>query len=94
MEACSDLTPPWDGHASWDGHDGKNNWAHEDGVVSKYLRGSLVRKGFVYAPVEDAVKFAYGGNKYGYCPTPFGFHGFYAIHTLQGRDGEHYGIPP
>jgi hypothetical protein len=78
MAAVAELLPPWDGSASWSGPDGKNSWGHEDGIVSKSLRGALMNRGFKFAPPDVAVKFADGGNAhYPRCRQPFGFHGFW-----------------
>jgi hypothetical protein len=88
MKYISSILPPWDGQASWDRLDGKNNWAHEDGVISIGLRDHLQTAGFKFAPPEEAAKFAYGGNHNFYCPRPFGYHGFYAIDKLNGGKGD------
>ena len=81
MAEVSRVLPPWDGKASWTGHDGRNYWAYEDGVISKgALRASLIAKGLRFAPPATAAKFAYGRNMNFFCPTPFGFHG-----NLEGR---------
>lgn len=60
----------------------------EDGVICCALRKRLVAEGFTFAPNDVAARFAYGGNSAFYCPTPFGFHGFYALDTLIGGTGE------
>ena len=52
---------------------------YEDGAVSFLFRGQLEAKGFTYAPPNEAVKFAQGGNtdKDYWFERPFGFHGFW-----------------
>lgn len=73
----SQLLPPWDGVHSFDGPTG-NNWGHEDGCISLHMRWTLEMKyGCKYAPPSVAAKYCYGGGKLFYCPTSFGFHGFW-----------------
>lgn len=89
MAEVAALTPVWDGHNSYNRRDGKNNWGHEDGVITKHYRTALEGKGFAFAPPLEAGRFAYGGNldMAFYHPEPFGFHGFYALDRLRGGAG-------
>jgi len=64
------------------------DYVWEDGVIACGLRKKIEAAGFKFPPMEEAARFAYGGNKTHYCPEPFGFHGFYALDTLIGGGGE------
>ncbi len=74
MQAAADRIGVWDGTeqmAQW--LQVNKARSYEDGVLSLNMRGM----GFVFAPKEEAAKFAQGGNRnmdY-YQPYPFGFHG-------------------
>lgn len=95
MAKVSSVLPDWNGTTSYDNpSDGKNYWAHEDGVVTKYLRPTMEALGYKYATPRDASLFAFGGNpnpNY-YCKRPFGFHGFHDV-TLDGYSDIHAGFP-
>ncbi len=88
MAAVSELLPPWDGKASFDGNDGANRWGHEDGVICKYLRRLLTNRGFKFAPPDSAARFAFGRNRVVQCQTSFGFHGYCPETALRGVSSE------
>jgi hypothetical protein len=84
------LCPAWDGSNSYDGRDGRNNWGHEDGGICHHYRYDLMHRGCQFAPVNVAVKFAFGRN---YDPvstqhagTSFGFHGYCPETEARGTD--------
>lgn len=77
MKASADFMAEF---AVWDGTQRNADFlqanrarSYEDGVLSLTMRSDQ----FVYAPHEEAGRFAQGGNKNSsyYCATPFGFHG-------------------
>jgi hypothetical protein len=67
---------------------GKTGYAFEDGLICIGLRQQLEALGIRFAPSAVAARFAYGGNQAHYCDKPFGFHGFYALDTLLGGNGD------
>ena len=75
-DAIEALLPPWDGEHSYDGSSG-NNWGHEDGVISCHLRQTLLAQGFRYGSADQAIQYAYGGNRTFFAQKTFGFHGFW-----------------
>lgn len=79
MSTACGLLPTWDGHHSYDANDGRNNWGHEDGVLSKHLRRSLMARGYQFGSPLQAGHFACGGNpnQNYYFPDSFGFHRFF-----------------
>lgn len=77
MEAVASMCHPWNGANSWNAMDGKNFWAHEDGVISFDMRSSLEARGMRFCSNEQAMDFAYGGNPRQGPRPPFGFHGFW-----------------
>lgn len=85
MEASARRIGAWDGseaHAQFlQTHKARS---YEDGVLAMTMRG----EGWIYAPPEEAAKFAAGGNKgrkY-FDPFPFGFHG--DRHEINHETGE------
>ncbi len=80
MEAVSGMIPTWN-HADPESTIRVQNWlsCYEDGAISLLLRHRLEDAGFKFAPPEEAVKFAQGGNtdiRY-HVERPFGFHGLW-----------------
>jgi hypothetical protein len=95
MRAASDMLPPWDGETSYDWSEG-NNWGHEDGVLSKYLRRPLLNRGMRFAPPREAAVFCQGGNpdpEY-QVERPFGFHKLYRNIDLENCTVAPYDDPP
>lgn len=81
METVSKITPKLE-----NGLFGNTGYAYEDGVICFGLRHTLDRMKFKFAPIDMAIKWAYGGNESHYNPKPFGFHAFYSLNRLVGGD--------
>lgn len=77
MESVSNKYPEWDGTLEDADRTQKNLSYYEDGEIAIALRGQLEAEGFNYPSLEEAGKFAQGGNPNNnyYSPYPFGFHG-------------------
>ena len=84
--AVSSMCPAWDGKNSYDGHDGKNNWGHEDGAICYHCRGRLEAQGMIFATPEHAAVFAHGRSPFLRCHTSFGFHGYCPEIEARGVD--------
>ncbi len=77
MKAMSDYYPYWDGTASETERIQAIVANYEDGAIALAYREDLVSKGFKFPSLEQASRFAQGGNpnNHYYVPKPFGFHG-------------------
>ncbi len=100
MEAVSKKYPHWDGSPSSTVKVQKAVAQYEDGAIAMGCRKELVSEGFKYATLEQASRFAQGGNpnpKY-YVPRPFGFHGSWRtinqITGIMGAEIKHDGYVP
>ena len=81
MAHVSDLSPQWD-HCNPESTRTVQDalGCYEDGAISFLYRRQLESKGFVFAPPNEAAKFAQGGNtdpNY-WVERPFGFHGLWS----------------
>jgi len=77
MKAVSKKYPHWDGTPESTRKVQSAVGLYEDGAIAITSKASLISEGFKFATLEQASRFAQGGNpnpKY-YVPNPFGFHG-------------------
>jgi hypothetical protein len=86
METVSGMYPDWNRDKTEYFQGNVGCW--EDGAIAITLKPELKRRGFKFATLEDAAKFAQGGNPNNqyWIEQPFGFHGSWrAIDQTTGK---------